>query len=113
MTRVFALDQLPPGMTRMEPFGERYIAFFNIGGAIYAVDDTCPHLGGSLHDGTVDKDELLVTCPLHAWRFSLCDGTMHPGRRRIATYDVEVREGDVYVSAAPRPIASIDFPHSS
>ena len=106
MTRVFALEQLPPGMTRVEMVAEYTIAFFNIDGTIYAVDDVCPHLGGPLHDGRVETDELLVTCPLHGWRFSLCDGTMHPGRRRIATFDVEVRDGDVYVSPAARPIAS-------
>jgi nitrite reductase/ring-hydroxylating ferredoxin subunit len=100
MTRVFALERLPPGMTRVETVDEHLIAFFNIDGTIYAVDDVCPHLGGPLHDGTVDKDELLVTCPLHGWRFSLCDGTMNPGRRRIATFAVEVRDGDVYVGAA-------------
>ncbi len=110
MTRVFSLEQLPPGMARMEPIGEQYIAFFNIDGTIYAVDDTCPHLGGPLHDGNVDPDELLVTCPLHNWRFSLCDGTMRPGRRRIATYDVEIRDGNVYVNTAPRPVVPADQP---
>jgi nitrite reductase/ring-hydroxylating ferredoxin subunit len=107
MTRVFPLEKLPPGMTRIEMVGDYTIAFFNIDDAIYAVDDVCPHLGGPLHDGTVEQDEKLVTCPLHGWRFSLCDGTMHPGRRRIATFDVEVRDGDVYVSDVPRPIVPL------
>lgn len=105
MTRVFSLEQLPPGMARVETVDEYLIAFFNIDGTIYAVDDVCPHLGGPLHDGNIEKDEKLVSCPLHGWRFSLCDGTMHPGRRRIATFDVEIRGDDVYVNAAPRPVA--------
>ena len=106
MTRVFSLEQLPPGMARIEMVGEYIIAFFNIDGEIYAVDDVCPHLGGPLHDGTVEKDEKLVSCPLHNWRFSLCDGTMHPGRRRIATFDTEIRDDGVYVSPTPRPVAA-------
>jgi nitrite reductase (NADH) small subunit/3-phenylpropionate/trans-cinnamate dioxygenase ferredoxin subunit len=104
MTRVFSLEQLPPGMARMEMVGDYMIAFFNIDGTIYAVDDVCPHVGGPLHDGTIDTGELLITCPLHGWRFSLCDGTMQPGRRRIATFDVAIRDGDVYVDPAPRPL---------
>lgn len=106
MTRVFSLEQLPPGMARIETVGEYDVAFFNIDGTIYAVNDVCPHLGGPLHDGNVDKDEKLVTCPLHGWRFSLCDGAMRPGRRRIETFDVELRDDDVYVDPVPRPVIS-------
>lgn len=102
--RVFALDILPPGTARMETVGEFDIGFFNLDGEIYAVDDVCPHVGGLLHGGWVNKEEKLITCPLHGWRFNLCDGTMRPGRRRIATFDVEIRDGDVYVNPTPRPV---------
>lgn len=38
----------------------------------FAVDDTCPHAGGSLSEGMVDGDQ--VICPLHAYGFDIRTG---------------------------------------
>lgn len=38
----------------------------------FAVDDTCPHAGGSLSEGMVDGDQ--VICPLHAYGFDIHSG---------------------------------------
>jgi len=49
------------------------IAVFHSDDRYYAIDDMCPHMGASLADGHVQDQ--IVTCPWHAWRFSICDGT--------------------------------------
>jgi nitrite reductase (NADH) small subunit len=59
----------------------------------------CPHFAGSLHEGTVDGET--VTCPVHGWCFDLRDGHMPNGRRSIATFDVRVTDGYVWVSGEP------------
>ena len=38
----------------------------------FAIDDTCPHAGGSLAEGMLDED--LVICPLHAYAFEASSG---------------------------------------
>lgn len=99
--RAFAVADLPPGEAKMVPVGDYDIAIFNVGGEFFAVDDVCPHFAASLALGRVDGD--MVVCPMHGWCFSLNDGRMLPaGRRSIATFDVRVEDGDVFVSREPR-----------
>ncbi len=42
------------------------------GERFFAIDDTCPHAGGSLTEGMLDGD--LVICPLHAYAFESATG---------------------------------------
>ena len=63
---------LAEGLGRTFYIGEQAIAVFLIGGQVYAIDDTCPHMGGSLGSGFVENG--CVTCPWHFWRFRLTDG---------------------------------------
>jgi nitrite reductase (NADH) small subunit len=51
----------------------KLIAVFLHQGQYYAIDDVCPHMGASLSGGYVENG--IVTCPWHAWRFRLADGT--------------------------------------
>ena len=63
---------LPPGSGRALQAGGRFIAVYNDGGEVFAIDDTCPHQGASLGDGILHEG--LVICPMHAWMFSLRTG---------------------------------------
>ena len=51
----------------------RMIAVFRQGDLYTAIDDTCSHMGASLATGYVEGGE--VTCPWHAWRFCVKEGT--------------------------------------
>ena len=51
------------------------LAVFRIGDAVYAIDDSCPHQGGSLSNGTLQGTR--VICPVHGLKFSL-DSTCQP-----------------------------------
>ena len=70
--QVATLDQIPPGKSLSVQVSGRHVALFNIDGALYAVDDECPHQGSPLADGFREGFE--VTCPLHAWTFDVRDG---------------------------------------
>lgn len=48
------------------------IAIFNNGGIFKAIDNTCPHRGGSLGEGALKNG--CVICPLHQWTFNLETG---------------------------------------
>jgi Rieske [2Fe-2S] domain len=60
------------------------------------VDNRCPHMGYPLTKGSV-KDGILV-CHWHHWQFDLKTGACFvAGGDDVATFPVEVRDGDVFV----------------
>jgi nitrite reductase/ring-hydroxylating ferredoxin subunit len=66
----------------------------------WAIEDRCPHLGLPLHRGTVESG--MVTCHWHHARFDLSSGcTLDPWADDAPAYDVEVRDGEVYVRDRP------------
>jgi nitrite reductase/ring-hydroxylating ferredoxin subunit/uncharacterized membrane protein len=74
------------------------------GSQIYALAETCSHLGGPLSEGTLDGD--VIQCPWHASRFSIRDGhvidgpAVHPQpclEARVRKGQVEVRKSNCRV----------------
>ena len=104
--RVFPLDEVAPGTARLTTVGDYDVGVFNVDGTIYAIDNVCPHVDGPLHGGKVNPTTCTVMCPLHGREFSLIDGTEEYGRQSVATFDVSVRDGDIYVASTPRPLVS-------
>src|SRR5208282_1936203 len=80
---------------------DRPIAVFTQGGQVAAVDNRCPHLGFPLHRGSVQDG--LLTCPWHHARFDLWSGCAFDlWADDVPAFDVDLRDGIVYVAAAPR-----------
>src|SRR5947199_9583590 len=80
---------------------DRPVAVFAHDGRVSAVDNRCPHLGFPLNRGSV-RDGIL-TCHWHHARFDLCSGcTFDLWADDVPAYEVEVRDGVVYVGARPR-----------
>ncbi len=79
------------------PVGDKLVAVFNLGGGVYrAINDLCPHMGASLADGYVEDG--VVTCPWHAWRFRVCDGTWCDNPRiKTDTFEVRVVGDEIQV----------------
>lgn len=50
------LNALPEGRGRRLCKAGLDLAVFRIGGAVYAIDDSCPHAGGSLSNGRADRN---------------------------------------------------------
>lgn len=77
------------------------IALFAHDGAIFAVDNRCPHMGFPLHRGTV-KDGIL-TCHWHHARFDIASGgTFDLFADDVRAYPAVVRGDDVWVDVALR-----------
>lgn len=90
-------SSIPEGEGATFTVNDRLIAVFNRGGRFYAIDDRCPHQGASLGAGAVD-DEGVVTCPWHAWRFSVTDGKWCDNPRLgVDTFEVRVEGDEVQV----------------
>lgn len=76
---------------------ERLVAVFQLGGEYFAIDDLCPHMGGSLGAGEIDAEGAVI-CPWHAWRFKVCDGTWADNPRlKIDSFDVRLQGEEIQV----------------
>jgi nitrite reductase/ring-hydroxylating ferredoxin subunit len=94
---VFAAADLAPGAGRLVRVEGKEIAVFNVGGTFRAVDDTCLHAGGPLHEGTLDGTT--VTCPWHDWRFDGVDVRCEQNpTARLGCYPDRVRDGQVEIA---------------
>ena len=69
--------------------------------SFYAIRDECSHANIALSEGEIDGCTL--ECWLHGSRFDLRTGepTGLPAVEPVATFPVEVRDGDIYVSTTP------------
>ncbi|MFW6098228.1 MAG: Rieske (2Fe-2S) protein, partial [Chloroflexota bacterium] len=96
---VASLDALADSSCTVVRANGHAIALFQHDGEIHAVDNRCPHMGFPLERGTV-RDGIL-TCHWHHARFDLSTGgTFDPWADDVRRYDVEVRDGQVYVDVA-------------
>ena len=94
--RIGEAKDLPVGAGTSIDAGGRTLALFNVAGALYAIDNTCPHRGGPLGEG--DLDGAVVTCPWHGWRYDVTTGANDENASiRVACYSVTVEEGVAYV----------------
>ena len=98
--RAAALGTLPPGSAHAVMVGRYEVALFNIGGELFALENSCPHQGGPIADGWVEG--VTVTCPWHAWCFNLRTGKMTLGEfATIPRFDVRVEGSEIFVSTEP------------
>jgi 3-phenylpropionate/trans-cinnamate dioxygenase ferredoxin subunit len=83
-------------MKRFDVAGRR-ILLANVGGRLFAVDDTCTHEDASLSAGVLKGEH--VKCPLHNSRFSVRTGEAleEPAEEPLRTYPVRVEGGRVRV----------------
>src|SRR6059036_3031436 len=95
--KVARAAEVLPGRAKLVEAGGKKIALFNVAGAYYAIDDTCPHRGGPLSQGPVEGNT--VTCPWHGSKFEIKTGALlaPPAATGVASYRVRVSGSDVEV----------------
>lgn len=92
------LADLAPGMCRSVELKDIGLALFNVEGEIYALDNTCPHAGGPLGEGTLEQE--VVACPWHGWKFNVRTGQRlkNPNQAwTVQRYEVRVVDGAIQV----------------
>ena len=94
---VCELDAIGPGHGLQCTVGNKVLAFFNVEGKFYAIDDACSHAGGSLAEGPVAGS--VVTCPWHGATFDILTGAAlsDPAYEGVKSYNVKVQNGNVFV----------------
>ncbi len=92
------------GQGRAVPVDGRMVAVFRRGDQWYAIDDLCPHMGASLAEGYVEGDT--VTCPWHAWRFCIKDGSWEDSPKiKVECFEVKIEGDEVLVREIEKPDA--------
>ncbi|WP_447972525.1 Rieske (2Fe-2S) protein [Nitrospira sp. Kam-Ns4a] len=94
---VAKLSDLEPGACLSVEAEGTTVALFNVGGTIYALDNTCPHAGGPLGEGTLNGG--VVECPWHGWRYHVQTGErVENPEIKVACYQVTVEGEQIKVS---------------
>ncbi|TDC64180.1 bifunctional 3-phenylpropionate/cinnamic acid dioxygenase ferredoxin subunit [Actinomadura sp. GC306] len=98
--KVCALGDVPDGGAIAVEVDDTPVAVARTGDEVYAVNDICSHAEVSLSEGEVYDGT--IECWLHGSCFDLRSGkpTNPPATQPVATYQVKVEDGDVYVSLA-------------
>ncbi len=109
--------EIESGQMKMFDVAGREILLARAGDDFYATDNRCPHMGGKLSEGTLEKT--IVTCPVHHSQFDLTDGhvvrwtdwtgvklslaKMLKSPKSLKTYQVKVEGGKVLVETDKVP----------
>ena len=103
---VATVAEIPPGQRKIVEVAGISVGVFNVGGAFYALKNTCPHQGAPLCLGSVKgttlpsapgeyvwgRDGEIIRCPWHGWEFDILTGrsVFNPHRCRVKAYEVSV-----------------------
>ncbi|MDH3226247.1 MAG: thiamine pyrophosphate-binding protein [Thermoleophilia bacterium] len=100
--RVLDLDELPEGRVKTVVAGHMTLAMTYHEGAYGALDNHCPHQGGPLGEGSIEKG--LLRCPWHGYDYDPLTGSPPPPFGDAPTcFEVEVRDDGIYVGLPPAP----------
>ncbi len=100
--RVLGADELPEGRVTTVTVGRRSLAVSHYDGGYGAIDNRCPHQGGPLGEGSIEKGWL--RCPWHGYDYSPCTGGSPEGNDdQVPSFAVETRADGVYVAVPPDP----------
>lgn len=70
--KVARISDLAPGSKKKIAMDGKAILLVNLDGLYYAIDNKCPHMGGSLYDGNLEAD--VIVCPRHGAAFNVKTG---------------------------------------
>ncbi|MET8849804.1 thiamine pyrophosphate-binding protein [Amycolatopsis sp. NPDC004625] len=103
--RIDPADVPDDGRVRSVTVGGHTVALSRCGARLGALENRCPHQGGPLGEGSIEKG--LLRCPWHGYDYDPLSGRPPEGfSDGVATYPVEQRDDGVYVRVpAPAPPA--------
>jgi nitrite reductase (NADH) small subunit len=89
MRLIGSVDDIPLGEGRTYAVDGDMIAVFRLrDGSVRALSAVCPHKGGPLADGQIDRKQVL--CPLHLNAWDLTTGCSLSGQPDLTVYPVRI-----------------------
>ncbi len=87
------INEVPVGSKKKIEIATGTVLVVNIQGSFYALDNKCPHMGGSLGDGILDGNHII--CPRHGATFDITTGKNVRGAK-IAFIKANVKDAHSY-----------------
>ena len=96
LVRLGEAGAVPAGEMRVFEIEGTKLNVANAGGALYAFDDTCTHMGCSLARGELEGTT--VTCACHGSQFDVTSGAVlrGPAQRPVRSHRIAVEDGAIY-----------------
>ena len=115
--RVCSSSEILEGSRLVAQFEKVAVGIFRLNGHLHAWENTCPHMGGPVCQGTIlprvieplsdskastgfafDQTDMHIVCPWHGFEFSIVTGR-HAANASVRLRPLSVNEidGDVYV----------------
>lgn len=106
--RVADRDSIADGRVITVTAGRKTLALVHFDGQFAAMENRCPHQGGPLGEGSIEKgidDKCWLRCPWHGWDFDPLTGKPPGGHEDTGQemYPVELRDDGLYVGVPPEP----------
>lgn len=106
--KVADLNEITEGRVKSVNAGTYTLALVHFDGQYAAMDNKCPHQGGPLGEGSIEKgidDKCWLRCPWHGWDFDPLTGKPPGGHEDTGQemFPVEVRYDGVYVGVPALP----------
>lgn len=96
--QVAGINDIKDGEMKAFTIDDNKILLSKVGGKFYATGASCPHYGAPLEKGVLSGER--VVCPWHHAAYNVLNGDLlePPSRNALASFDVEVRGDDIYVT---------------
>ena len=100
--KVADVGGLPDGRVTTVQAGHRSVALTRVGDRYGALDNKCPHQGGPLGEGSIEKG--MLRCPWHGYDYDPLTGSPPPGFSDAPScFALEVRDDGIWVDVPDEP----------
>ena len=99
---------LPEGRVKTVTARTTSLCLSHFDGQWAAMDNRCPHQGGPLGEGSIERGvegQCWIRCPWHGWDFDPLTGAPPGGHEDTGQklFPVEIRDGEIFVGLEPEP----------
>ena len=102
--KVLESDDLDEGRVKTVTVGHKVLCLTRFEGQFAALDNRCPHQGGPLGEGSIEKG--LLRCPWHGWDYHPCTGKAPGFDDGVEVFQLEERDEGVWVGLPEEPMPS-------
>ncbi len=107
--KVANLDEVAEGRVQSVTAGTQSLALVHFKGQYAAMENHCPHQGGPLGEGSIEKGndgQCWLRCPWHGWDFDPLTGKPPGGHEDSGQemFPVEQRDDGIYVGVTAQPV---------
>ncbi|MEM7067249.1 MAG: thiamine pyrophosphate-binding protein [Pseudomonadota bacterium] len=106
--KVGHVDDLPEGRVKTVTARTTSICLSHFDGQWAAMDNHCPHQGGPLGEGSIERGvegQCWIRCPWHGWDFDPLTGAPPGGHEDTGqeVYPVNIRDGEIFIGLEAEP----------